>query len=160
MKNLLQKSNIFFDCDPTEVEYLISSLELSKSSCSDNRPVHILHMLQKDISIPWRETFNLYLKTGPLPDCLKHAQVIPIHNKNQNLKLASTEQSLFHQILISYSKKLSTKELVPSLRNNIVSRRISIDSWSHRDNRDNQKSPPLTKVYLWYLCRSTKSLQS
>ena len=81
LKNPLPNSHIFFDSDPSEVECLISSLELSKSSGPYSIPVNVLHLLKKDISIPLSKIFNLSMKTGNHPDCLKLARVIPIYKK-------------------------------------------------------------------------------
>ena len=50
LKNLLPNSHIFLDCDPSEVECLITSSELSKSSDPFSIPVNILHMLKRDIA--------------------------------------------------------------------------------------------------------------
>ena len=46
-------------------------------------------MLKNDITIPLIKIFNLPMRTGPHPDCLKLAMVIlaiPIHKKDQKLK--------------------------------------------------------------------------
>ena len=51
------------------------------------RPVNVLHMLKKDISIPLSKIFNLSMKTGNHPDCLKLAMVIPIHKKESKLEV-------------------------------------------------------------------------
>ena len=80
---------MFFDCDPTEIECLISSLQISKSSGPYSIPVNVLHMLKKDISIPLSKIFNLSMKTGVHPDCLKLAMVIPIHKKGSKLEVGN-----------------------------------------------------------------------
>ena len=46
-------------------------------------------MLKNDISIPLSEIFNLSMRTGTYPDCLKLAIVIPIHKKGSKLKVGS-----------------------------------------------------------------------
>ena len=89
LKNPLPNSHIFFDCEPSEVECLISSLELTKASGPYSIPVNVLHMLKKDISIPLSKIFNLSMKTGNHPDCLKLAMVIPIHKKESKLEVGN-----------------------------------------------------------------------
>ena len=74
-------SRIFFDCDPPEIESLISLLEMSKSSGPYSIAVNVLHMLKKDISIPLIKISNLSMKTGVHPDCQELAIVIPINQK-------------------------------------------------------------------------------
>ena len=51
------------------------------------------------------------MKTGTYPDCLKLARVIPIHKKDQNLKLITIDQSLSCQISIKYLKNCSWKNI-------------------------------------------------
>ena len=80
---------MFFDCDPEEVECLISSLEITKASGPYSIPVNVLHMLKNDISIPLSKIFNLSLRTGTHPDCLKLAMVIPIHKKGSKLEVGN-----------------------------------------------------------------------
>ena len=47
LKNPLPNSHMFFDCDPTEIECLISLLQTSKSSDPYSIPVNVLHMVKK-----------------------------------------------------------------------------------------------------------------
>ena len=46
-------------------------------------------MLKKDIAIPLSKIFNLSMKTGTHPDCLKLAMVIPIHKKGSKLEVGN-----------------------------------------------------------------------
>ena len=46
-------------------------------------------MLKKDISKPLSKIFNLSMKTGTHPDCLKLAMVIPIHKKGSKLEVGN-----------------------------------------------------------------------
>ena len=89
LKHPLPNSHMFFDCDPEEVECLISSLEMTKASGPFSIPVNVLHMLKNDISIPLSKIFNLSLRTGTHPDCLKLAMVIPIHKKGSKLEVGN-----------------------------------------------------------------------
>ena len=89
LKHPLPNSHMFFDCDPEEVECLISSLEITKASGPYSIPVNVLHMLKNDISIPLSKIFNLSLRTGTHPDCLKLAMVIPIHKKGSKLEVGN-----------------------------------------------------------------------
>ena len=89
LKNPLPNSHIFFDCDPPEIECLISALEMSKKSGPYSIPVNVLHLLKSDISIPLSKIFNLSMKTGTHPDCLKLAMVVPIHKKGSKLEVGN-----------------------------------------------------------------------
>ena len=89
LKGPLPNSHMFFDCDPTEVESLISLLQTSKSSGPWSIPVNVLHLLKSDISLPLSKIFNLSMQTGTHPDCLKLAKVIPIHKKGSKLEVGN-----------------------------------------------------------------------
>ena len=92
LKNPLPNSHIFFDCDPPEIECLISALEISKKSGPYSIPVNILHILKSDISIPLSKIFNLSMRTGTHPDCLNWQWWSQFIKKNLNLKLETTDQ--------------------------------------------------------------------
>ena len=89
LKNPLSNSHVFFDCDPTEVECLITLLEINKGTGPFSIPVNVLQMLKKDISKPLSKIFNLSMRTGTHPDCLKLAMVIPIHKKGSKLEVGN-----------------------------------------------------------------------
>ena len=89
LKHALPNSHMFFDCDQIEVECLISMLQTSKSTGPWSIPVNVLHLLKKDISLPLSKIFNLSMKTGTHPDCLKLAKVIPIHKKGSKLEVGN-----------------------------------------------------------------------
>ena len=80
---------MFYDCDATEVECLITSLEINKGTGPFSIPVNVLQMLKKDISKPLSKIFNLSMRTGTHPDCLKLAMVIPIHKKGSKLEVGN-----------------------------------------------------------------------
>ena len=73
LKGPLPNSHMFFDCDPTEVESLISLLQTSKSSGPWSIHVDVLHLRKSDISLPLSNIFNLSMQTGTQPHCLKLA---------------------------------------------------------------------------------------
>ena len=56
LKNPLPNSHVFFDCDPSEVECLISALEISKKSGPYSIPVNILRAGRKQGVKPWLTT--------------------------------------------------------------------------------------------------------
>ena len=89
-KDYLQKPNrstfAIYECDRTEVESLITSLNPSKKSGPKSIPVNILHMLKKDISYPLSIIFNLSLTQGIHPDALKISKTIPIFKKGSKLE--------------------------------------------------------------------------
>ena len=88
-KKPLSNSHVFFDCDPNEVECLITSLDLDKGPDPSSIPVNVLQMLKNNISKPLSESFNLSMRTGIHPNCLKLAMVIPIHKKGSKLEVGN-----------------------------------------------------------------------
>ena len=46
-------------------------------------------MFKSDISIPLSKIFNLSMRTGAHPDCLKLAMVVPIHKKGSKLEVGN-----------------------------------------------------------------------
>ena len=89
LKHPLPNSHMFFDCDPSEVGCLISSMDVGKKYGPQSIPVNILQLLKNDISIPLSKIFNLSMQTGIHPDCLKLAMVIPIHKKGSKLEVGN-----------------------------------------------------------------------
>ena len=83
---------MFFDCDPSEVGYLISSMDVGKKYGPQSIPVNILHLLRNDISLPLSKIFNRSMQTGTHPDCLKLAMVIPIQKKGSKLEVCNYRQ--------------------------------------------------------------------
>ena len=52
-------------------------------------PKNVLHMLKKHISISLSKIFNLSMKTGNHPHCLKLAMVILIHKNESKLEVGN-----------------------------------------------------------------------
>ena len=81
LKNPAENNFAIYECDPTEVENIINSLNPSKSTGPNSIPSDILLMLKKDISHPLSTIYNISLTTGSYPDLLKIAKTIPIYKK-------------------------------------------------------------------------------
>ncbi len=67
LKNQLNESFAYYECDSIEIESLISQLGIKKSYGPYSIPTDILHLLKKDISKPLSAIFNLSLSTGTHP---------------------------------------------------------------------------------------------
>ena len=86
LRNPNRSTFAVYECDPVEVENLITQLNPNKKSGPKSIPVNILQMLKKDISYPLSTIFNVSLTTGVHPDSLKIAKTIPIFKKGSKLE--------------------------------------------------------------------------
>ena len=77
--------NVIYECDQTEVESIISSLNPKKAMGPNSIPSDILQLLRRDISHPLTIIYNMSLTTGIYPDLLKIAKTIPIYKKGSKL---------------------------------------------------------------------------
>ena len=79
-----ENPDMFFlsPADKEEIKFILSSLDIDKSTGSYSIPIKVLNMLKNDISEQLADLFNLSFTTGTFPTILKTAQVIPIHNKD------------------------------------------------------------------------------
>ena len=89
LKNPAENNFAIYECDPTEVENIINSLNPSKSTGPNSIPSDILLMLKKDISHPLSTIYNISLTTGSYPDLLKIAKTIPIYKKGSKLSTSN-----------------------------------------------------------------------
>ena len=65
-----------------EIKFILSSLDINKSTGPYSIPSKVLNMLKNDISEQLADLFNLSFTTGTFPTLLKTAKVIPIHKKD------------------------------------------------------------------------------
>ena len=65
-----------------EVKFILSSLDINKSTGPYSIPSKVLNMLKNDISEQLADLFNLSFTTGTFPTLLKTAKVILIHKKD------------------------------------------------------------------------------
>jgi len=84
LHNSLPNSFVIHECDPLEVENLISTLDKRKATGPNSIPSNILFLLKSDISIHISKIFNLSLLTGVYPDILKISKTIPILKKGDH----------------------------------------------------------------------------
>ena len=85
LTNQLQNTFVVYECDQSEVENILSSLNPKKATGPNSIPTDILHILKKVISYPLSIIFNMSLSTGVHPDPLKIAKTIPIYKKGSKL---------------------------------------------------------------------------
>jgi hypothetical protein len=64
-----------------EVEYIIKSLNLKKSTGYDEISTKVLKMSSPFISSPLTHICNKSLSQGIFPDCLKYSEIIPLFKK-------------------------------------------------------------------------------
>ena len=67
--------------DKEEIKFILSSLDINKSTGPYRIPSKVLNMLKNDISEQLTDLFNLSFTTDTFPIILKTAKVIPIHKK-------------------------------------------------------------------------------
>lgn len=82
---LIQTNTFFFtSTDKNEISFIISSIDLHKSSDPNSISVKILKLLKNDIS-QQLYTFNMYFLIGQFPSVLKIAKAESMHKKNLKL---------------------------------------------------------------------------
>ena len=89
LANRLTENFVFEECTEGEIESIISSLDVTKSSGPNSIPVFILHLLKDSVSNPLNKIFNLSLRTGQHPDILKISKTIPIFKKGSRLMVSN-----------------------------------------------------------------------
>ena len=70
--------------DKEEMKYILSSLDINKSTGSYYISDKVLNMFKNDISEQLTDLFNLSFTTGTFPTLLQTVKVIPIHKKILN----------------------------------------------------------------------------
>ena len=96
-------------CSPLEIQKLISSFPIKKSSGPHSIPIRILKLISNDISVPLSDIINLSFETGKFPDILKISKVIPIFKKGSPLEpsnyrpisLLSNIEKIFEKLMYS-----------------------------------------------------------
>ena len=86
----LDNNFLFKSADPSEIIYIIDSIENSKSTGPHSIPTDILKLIKNNICLPLKEIINMSFATGVYPELLKIAKVIPIFkNKGDQLLVAN-----------------------------------------------------------------------
>ena len=83
-KLAINPNNASFFLSPTvpeEIDKLIDSLDVKKSTGPNSIPVYILKLLKQFFSNWLAELINLSFKIGVFPDILKIAKITPLHKK-------------------------------------------------------------------------------
>ena len=79
---ILSKKTFFLTtAEPNEVQSLIKTLNLKKTTGSNSIPTKLLKVFNKTISVPLANLINLSFEKEILPKSLKIASVIPIFKK-------------------------------------------------------------------------------
>ena len=77
---------LFKSADPSEIIFIIDSIETSKATGPYSIPTEILKLVKNNICLPLKEIINMSFATGVYPELLKTAKVIPIFkNKGDQL---------------------------------------------------------------------------
>ena len=69
--------------NPLEINNLIINLDNKYSSGYDNISNHMLKWLRLVIIEPLSIIFNLSIKQGIFPDCMKIAEIVPLHKEER-----------------------------------------------------------------------------
>jgi len=80
-----QRSFVLHEATSKEVKIIIDNLLVSKSVRMNDIPIHILKICKQILSPFLAQLFNRCVKSGIYPECLKCAQVIPIHKGGQKI---------------------------------------------------------------------------
>ena len=68
-----------------EIHNIIMSLDKNKANGPASIPTNILKILVPHMSVMISKIINLTFSTGIFPDCLKYADIVPIHKKDSKL---------------------------------------------------------------------------
>ena len=107
---------------PHDTSIIISSLKNKKSDIN-NIPVTLIKLVSQSLSTPLSNLFNQSLQNGIFPDCLKHANVIPLYKKGPKAEISNYRPisllSIFSKILekqmkIHLVKYLEQKSILSS----------------------------------------------
>ena len=86
----LDNNFLFKSADPSEIIYIIDSIDNSKATGPHSIPTDILKLVKNNICLPLKEIINMSFATGVYPELLKIAKVIPIFkNKGDQLLVAN-----------------------------------------------------------------------
>ena len=108
-----------------EIKFILSSLNINKSTGPYSIPSKVLNMLKNDISEQLADLFNLSFTTGTFPTLLKTAKVIPIHKKDSKsnftnyrpISLLSNLDKIFEKLMHSrLSTFLNIKDIIYPLQ--------------------------------------------
>ena len=99
-----ENPDMFFlsPADKEEIKFILSSLDINKSTGPYSIPIKVLNMLKNDISEQLADLFNLSFTTGTFPTILKTAQVSLSITKILNQISQIIVQYLFYQTLIRF----------------------------------------------------------
>ena len=89
-----------------EIRFILSSLDISKSTGPYSIPSKVLIMLKNDISEQLADLLNLSFTAGTFPTLLKTAKVITIHKKDSKSNFANYRPISFLSNLDKILEKL------------------------------------------------------
>ena len=84
LKNTVCNTFAIYECDRTEVENIISSLNPRKATGPNSIPTDILHLKKDKLTI-----FNISMNTGVYPDLLKLYKTTPVYKKGLKVDLSN-----------------------------------------------------------------------
>ena len=96
----------------SQVQEILSNLDISKYPGADNLPARILKTCAKEISVPLAHLFNSSLKCGIKPTLWKFANISPVH-RGDNKELVENYTSIS---LLPISTKCLMRPFWTSLR--------------------------------------------
>ena len=111
-----------------EVKFILSSLDISKSTEPYSIPSKVLNMLKNDIFEQLADLFNLSFTTGTFPTPLKTAKVIPIHKKDSKSNFTNYLPISLLSNLDKILEKLMHRRLSTFLNIKILSTHYSLVS--------------------------------
>lgn len=87
--------NLFLNVTTTasQVQGILSNLDISRSPGADNLPTKILKTCAKELSLPLDHLFNSSLGSGVMPTLWKSANITPVH-KDDNRELVGNDRSI------------------------------------------------------------------
>ena len=105
LDNPLEKTLFLTPTEPNEVQSLITTLNLKKTTGPNSIPTNLLKVFDKTISVPLAHLINLSFEKGIFPKTLKIASVIPVFKKGDYL-------DWYRPILLTSSISILLKRLI------------------------------------------------
>ena len=101
-----------------EINKIIDSLDINKSTGPNSIPVYILKILKPFFSEWLAKIINLSFETSVFPDLLKLAKVIPIHKKDSKLDYKNYRPISLLSVLSKIYEKVLYKRIYGFLSSN------------------------------------------
>ena len=103
---LTQSRPVSLDFNEGELLQIIRALNINKAHGHDDISIRMIKICDKSLLKPLIVLLRNSIKSSCYPDIWQKSNFIPVHKKNKNNCLKTTDHSLFYLSLVKYSKKI------------------------------------------------------